>query len=85
MRVTEAATSARSAGSWPGDYAVLALFAGYARVDAPDELEKVLKRSLGAAPILIEVRVGDLSSPWPYIRLRGGKPSDVPPDLRRQS
>jgi acetolactate synthase-1/2/3 large subunit len=58
---------------------------GYARVDAPDELEKVLKRSLGAAPILIEVRVGDLSSPWPYIRLRGGKPSDVPPDPRRQS
>jgi acetolactate synthase-1/2/3 large subunit len=57
---------------------------GYSRVDTPDELEKVLKRSLGAAPLLIEARVGELSSPWPYIRLRGGKPGDVPPDPRRQ-
>ena len=32
---------------------------------------------------LIEARVGELSSPWPYIRLRGGKPGDVPPDPRR--
>jgi acetolactate synthase-1/2/3 large subunit len=58
---------------------------GYSRVDTPDELEKVLKRSLGAAPLLIEARVGELSSPWPYIRLSGGKPGDVPPDPRRQS
>jgi acetolactate synthase-1/2/3 large subunit len=58
---------------------------GYSRVDTPDELEKVLKRSLGSAPLLIEARVGELSSPWPYIRLRGGKPGDVPPDPRRQS
>jgi acetolactate synthase-1/2/3 large subunit len=58
---------------------------GYARVDTPDELGKVLKRSLGAAPILIEARVGDLSSPWPFIRLRGGRPGDVPPDPRRQA
>jgi acetolactate synthase-1/2/3 large subunit len=58
---------------------------GYSRVDTPDELEKVLKRSLGTAPLLIEARVGELSSPWPYIRLGGGKPGDVPPDPRRQS
>jgi acetolactate synthase I/II/III large subunit len=55
----------------------------YARVETPDELEKVLKRSLGAAPILIEARVGTLSSPWPYMRLRGGKPGEVLPDPRR--
>jgi acetolactate synthase-1/2/3 large subunit len=58
---------------------------GYSRVDTPDELEKILKRSLGTAPLLIEARVGQLSSPWPYIRLGGGKPGDVPPDPRRQS
>lgn len=58
---------------------------GYARVDTPAELEKALKRSLGAAPILIEARVGDLPSPWPYIRLRGGNPGDAPPDPRRQT
>jgi len=56
---------------------------GYARVDTADELEKVLKRSLGAAPILIEARVGTLPSPWPYMRLRGGKPDQQPPDPRR--
>jgi acetolactate synthase I/II/III large subunit len=56
---------------------------GYAGVDTPDELEKVLKRWLGAAPILIEARVGTLSSPWPYMRLRGGKPNAPPPDPRR--
>ena len=55
----------------------------YACVETPDQLEKTLKRSLGAAPILIEARVGALSSPWPYMRLRGGKPGDVPPDPRR--
>ncbi len=58
---------------------------GYARVDGPGDLAKVLKRSLGVAPILIEARVGDLSSPWPYIRLRGGKPGDAPPDPRHQA
>jgi acetolactate synthase-1/2/3 large subunit len=56
---------------------------GYARVDTPGELEKILKRSLGAAPILIEARVGTLSSPWPYMRLRGGKPNEQLPDPRR--
>jgi acetolactate synthase-1/2/3 large subunit len=56
---------------------------GYARVDTPDELEKVLKRSLGSAAILIEARVGTLSSPWPHIRLRGGAPNEQPPDPRR--
>ena len=56
---------------------------GYARADTPDELEKVLKRSLGAAALLIEVRVGALPSPWPYMRLRGGKPGEVLPDPRR--
>jgi len=55
----------------------------YARADTPDALEKVLKRSLGAAPILIEARVGEMSSPWPHIRLRGGKPGDTLPDPRR--
>jgi len=58
---------------------------GYARADRPEELEKVLKRSLGQAPILIEARVGELSSPWPYIRLRGGKPNETPPDPRRSN
>jgi acetolactate synthase I/II/III large subunit len=57
---------------------------GYARVDTPDELEKVLKRSLGSAAILIEARVGTLSSPWPHIRLRGGAPNEEPPDPRRR-
>jgi acetolactate synthase-1/2/3 large subunit len=57
----------------------------YARADTPAELEKVLKRSLGATPLLIEARVGTLSSPWPHIRLRGGKPGAVPPDPRRRS
>jgi len=56
---------------------------GYSRVETPAELEKLLKRSLGTGPLLIEARVGELSSPWPYIRLRGGEPSDVPPDPRR--
>ncbi len=55
----------------------------YARADTADELEQVLKRSLGVEPILIEARVGALSSPWPYIRLRGGKPGTQPPDPRR--
>jgi acetolactate synthase I/II/III large subunit len=55
----------------------------YARADTPDELEKVLKRSLGTAPLLIEARVGALSSPWPYMRLRGGKPNQQLPDIRR--
>jgi acetolactate synthase-1/2/3 large subunit len=55
---------------------------GYACVEKPDELERTLKRSLGAAPILIEARVGTLSSPWPYIRLRGGKPGEQLPDLQ---
>jgi hypothetical protein len=45
--------------------------------------EKVLKQSLGMAPILIEARVGALSSPWPYMRLRGGMPNEQPPDPRR--
>jgi acetolactate synthase-1/2/3 large subunit len=57
---------------------------GYARADTPDELEKVLKRSLGSAAILIEARVGSLSSPWPHIRLRGGAPNEQPPDPRRR-
>lgn len=57
----------------------------YARADTPDELERLLKRSLGAAPLLVEVRVGSLSSPWPYIRLGGGKPGDEPPDPRRNA
>lgn len=56
---------------------------GYARVDTPDELEMVLKRSLGATPLLIEARVGTLSSPWPYLRLRGGKPDQKMPAPRR--
>jgi acetolactate synthase-1/2/3 large subunit len=56
---------------------------GYARADTPEELEKVLKRSLGASPLLIEARVGTLSSPWPYMRLRGGRPDQQPPDPRR--
>jgi len=56
---------------------------GYARADTPDELERVLKRSLGATPLLIEARVGTLSSPWPYMRLRGGKPNQQLPDPRR--
>jgi acetolactate synthase I/II/III large subunit len=55
---------------------------GYARADNPDELEKVLRRSLGAAPLLIEARVGELPSPWPYMRLRG-KPGEQLPDPRR--
>jgi acetolactate synthase I/II/III large subunit len=57
---------------------------GYARADNAEELEKVLKRSLGAMPLLIEARVGALSSPWPYMRLRGGKPNEQPPDPRRR-
>ena len=57
----------------------------YACVDKAEELEKVLKRSLGAAPILIEARVGALSSPWPYMRLRGGKADAAPPDPRRRA
>jgi acetolactate synthase-1/2/3 large subunit len=56
---------------------------GYARADTPEELEKVLKRSLGATPLLIEARVGTFSSPWPYMRLRGGKPDEQVPDPRR--
>ena len=56
---------------------------GYSRVETPADLEKLLKRSIGSGPLLIEARVGELSSPWPYIRLRGGKPGDVPPDPRR--
>ena len=56
---------------------------GYARADTPEELEKVLKRSLGATALLVEARVGTLSSPWPYIRLRGGKANEVLPDPRR--
>ena len=56
---------------------------GYARADTPEDLEKVLKRSLGTMPLLIEARVGTLSSPWPYMRLRGGKPDEQPPDPRR--
>jgi acetolactate synthase-1/2/3 large subunit len=55
---------------------------GYAQVDTPAELEKVLKRSLGSAATLIEARVGDLPSPWPHIRLRGGKAGDALPDPR---
>lgn len=58
---------------------------GYACVDKAEELEKVLKRSLGTAPMLIEARVSEMSSPWPYIRLRGGKPEDRPPDPRRRA
>jgi acetolactate synthase I/II/III large subunit len=58
---------------------------GYACVDKPAELEQVLKRSLGTTPILIEARVGALSSPWPYMRLRGGKPSARPPDPHRRA
>lgn len=56
---------------------------GYARADTPEDLEKVLKRSLGTMPLLIEARVGTLSSPWPYMRLRGGKPDEQLPDPRR--
>ena len=55
---------------------------GYARADTPEQLERVLKRSLGTTPILIEARVGTLSSPWPYMRLRGGKPNEHLPDPR---
>jgi len=56
---------------------------GYARADTPEDLEKVLKRSLGTMPLLIEARVDTLSSPWPYMRLRGGKPDEQLPDPRR--
>jgi acetolactate synthase-1/2/3 large subunit len=55
----------------------------YARADAPDELQKVLKRSLGVTPLLIEARVGTFSSPWPHMRLRGGEPNQSLPDPRR--
>ena len=55
---------------------------GFAQVDTPPELEKVLKRSLGTAPMLIEARVGDLPSSWPYMRLRGGKAGEALPDPR---
>jgi acetolactate synthase I/II/III large subunit len=57
---------------------------GYARADNPNELESALKRSLGTMPLLIEARVGELSSPWPYMRLRGGKPDEQLPDPRRR-
>jgi thiamine pyrophosphate-dependent acetolactate synthase large subunit-like protein len=53
---------------------------GYARADTAEELERVLRRSLGDMPMLIEARVGEMSSPWPYMRLRGGKPGDRLPD-----
>jgi len=56
---------------------------GFAQVDTPADLEKALKRSLGTAPILIEARVGDLPSPWPYMRLRAGKPGETLPDPRK--
>jgi acetolactate synthase-1/2/3 large subunit len=55
---------------------------GYARADTPQELERALRRSLGSAAVLIEARVGEMSSPWPYMRLRGGKPGDILPDPR---
>jgi acetolactate synthase I/II/III large subunit len=78
-------------GGWLGadlhnphfDRLAAAFDVGYARADTPEELEKVLKRSLGTTALLIEARVGSLSSPWPYIRLRGGKPNEVLPDPRR--
>jgi acetolactate synthase-1/2/3 large subunit len=54
----------------------------YAQVDTPDGLQKVLKRSLGSAAMLIEARVGELPSPWPYIRLRGGNAGEILPDPR---
>jgi acetolactate synthase-1/2/3 large subunit len=55
---------------------------GFAQVDTPAELGKALKRSLGAEAMLIEARVGDLPSPWPYMRLRGGKAGEALPDPR---
>ncbi len=57
----------------------------YARADTPGELQKVLQQSLGKVPLLVEARVGALSSPWPYIRLRGGKADEVFPDPRRHA
>jgi acetolactate synthase I/II/III large subunit len=54
------------------DFAKLAESFGVAglRADSPQELSKSLRKALSLdAPALIEVRCGDMPSPWPYIML----------------
>jgi acetolactate synthase I/II/III large subunit len=54
------------------DFAKLAESFGVAglRADSPRELRKSLRKALSLdAPALIEVRCGDMPSPWPYIML----------------
>ncbi len=54
------------------------------RADTPAALESAIRSSLGEnGPVLIEVRVGEMPSPWHLLRLKpmaGVKTQPAPPN-----
>jgi acetolactate synthase I/II/III large subunit len=49
------------------------------RADSPEALREALERAFALnAPAVIEVRCGDMPSPWPYIQLPRCRPSAAP-------
>lgn len=54
----------------------------YARAESPAELEGLLRETVSShGPVLVEAPVGELSSPWPLLRLKTvpGTGQDAPP------
>jgi acetolactate synthase-1/2/3 large subunit len=65
------------------DFGTLASAFGvpYRGVDGPDALHDALRKSADTAgPILIEVRVGEMASPWPVVHPRVPAPTPPPPN-----